>query len=236
MATKTMTTHQCGRSLRMVTGLLPVTAAAALAVLYVVWMRPRLLTWGATDEEVAGSYPGDDILSDAGGTTMATTLPAPPEAVWAWLVQMGGGRGGWYSRDWLDNNGEPSADRIVPEWQSLEVGQRLGAPALAGENWFTVVHVEPCRSLVLRGAYGMFSGRAFDPGAGPIPRVYVDGIWGFHLTPAPGDQTRLVTRTRGQSRPRWLARAFGFVIGEPMHVLMQTKQFDHLRDRLGARP
>ena len=53
------------------------------------------------------------------GATMATTLPAPPETVWAWLVQMGGGRGGWYSWDWVDNKGVPSADRIVAEWQSL---------------------------------------------------------------------------------------------------------------------
>jgi hypothetical protein len=81
--------------------------------------------------------------------------------VWAWLVQMGGGRAGWYSRDWLDNNGEPGADRTVAEWQSLEVGQRLASAALAGEDWFTVL------------------------------------------------------------------------VGEPMHFLMQTKQFDNLRDRLG---
>src|SRR5438046_9842004 len=63
---------------------------------------------------------------------MATALPAPPERIWPWLVQMGGGRGGWYSRDWLDNNGEPSADRIVPEWQSLEVGRQLKARQTGG--------------------------------------------------------------------------------------------------------
>jgi hypothetical protein len=76
---------------------------------------------------------------------MATILPAPPERVWPWLVQMGGGRAGWYSWDWLDNNGQPSVDRIVPEWQSLDVGRQLKGPA---NRWIVVV-VEPDRALVL---------------------------------------------------------------------------------------
>ncbi len=56
---------------------------------------------------------------------MATTLPAPPEKVWPWLVQMGGDRAGFYSWDRLDHHREPSADRIVPEWQHLQQGQPL---------------------------------------------------------------------------------------------------------------
>src|SRR2546423_755986 len=56
----------------------------------------RLLTWGATPEEAACTYPGDELVHDPdGGATMATALPAPPERIWPWLVQMGGGRGGW---------------------------------------------------------------------------------------------------------------------------------------------
>ena len=71
-----------------------------------VWGRSRMLTWGATADEVAGRYPGDDLIPDPdGGATMATTLAAPPEKVWPWLVQMGGDRGGWYSWDWIDNHG-----------------------------------------------------------------------------------------------------------------------------------
>lgn len=62
---------------------------------------------------------------------MATTLPALPEQVWPWLVRMGFDRAGWYGWDRLDHGGRPSADRIVPEWQSLEVGQRLNVSAEA---------------------------------------------------------------------------------------------------------
>ena len=81
----------------------------------------RLLVTAADAElgrdaiELAGTYPGDELVPDpTGGATMATFLAAPPEEVWPWLVQMGGGRAGWYSWDWVDNGGEPSADHIVP--------------------------------------------------------------------------------------------------------------------------
>jgi proline iminopeptidase len=89
---------------------------------YSLWARPRLLTWGATAEELADIYPGENLMPGARGcATMATTLPAPPERVWRWLVQMGGDRGGWYTWDWLDNNGRPSAERIMPHPEDLWV-------------------------------------------------------------------------------------------------------------------
>jgi hypothetical protein len=202
-------------------------------VLYAVWVRPRMLTWGATREEVAGTYPGDEIISEPdGGATMATSLPSPPGRVWRWLVQMGGGRGGWYSWDWLDNSGKQSADRIVPEWQSLEEGQHLSRVP-KGENW-TVVVLEPDRALVLHAAYGTFSGRSFDPRSGPVPWAYIDGIWGFHLRPAPGGGTRLVVRFRSRSEPRPVAAPLGWLVGEPVHFAMQTRQLHNLRNRVGA--
>jgi hypothetical protein len=214
--------------------LLSLAAACAVPVLYAVWVRPRMLTWGATEEEVAGTYPGDEIIPEPGsGATMATTLPSPPGRVWRWLAQMGGDRGGWYSWDWLDNDAKPSADRIVPEWQSLEEGQHLHR-APKGENWFTVVVLEPNRTLVLHSAYGMFSGRSFDPRSGPVPRAYVDGIWGFHLRPAPGGGTRLVVRSRSRSGPRPVAVPFGLLVGEPLHFVMQTRQLHNLRNRVGV--
>ncbi len=211
-----------------------VAAVCAVPVLYALRVRPRLLTWGATPEEVSRAYPGDDLVPDADSSvfTMATTLPAPPEKVWPWLVQMGRGRAGWYSWDRLDNSGKPSADRIVPEWQNLEVGQRL-IEASDGRSWFTVELVEPGHTLALRTAIELPSGRSFDP-SGPLPRAYMDGVWSFNLRAAPGGQTRLVARSRGTSRPRPLLRPFGLVLGDPLHFIMQTRQFYGLRARVGA--
>ena len=206
------------------------TPFAALAF-YGLWIRPQMLTWGATPHETIRSYPGDELVPDPdGGATMATILPAPPERIWPWLVQMGGGRAGWYSWDWLDNHGEPSADRVVPEWQNLEVGRHLKGPT----NWWSVVVLEPNCTLVLQSSYGLLTGRSIDPRSDLRPRVYVDGIWGFHLRPAAGGRTRLVIRTRSRSRPRLFGRPFTLLLGEPVHFIMQTRQFHNLRTRVGA--
>jgi hypothetical protein len=212
--------------------LLPLAATAS--AIYALWLRPRLLTWGATSDEIGADYAGDDLIPAAESTsTLATTLPAPPEQVWPWLVQMGGDRGGWYSWDRLDHGGEPSADRIVPEWQHLEVGHRL-AQGPDGQSWFTVEVLEPQRTLVLRSELALPSGGSFDIRSGPLPRAYVDGTWGFHLRPAPGGGTRLVVRTHGRGHPRGLTRPFDFFVGEPLHVFMQTRQFHNLRSRFAV--
>lgn len=216
---------------------LGVGLVAGIQAVYGLWLRPRILTWGATPEEVDAEYPGDGIISiPTGGSTMATTLPASPEIVWRWLVQMGGDRGGWYSRDWLDNNGKPSADRIVPEWQGLRVGQRLSRVGVPGQEpgAFTVVTLEPNRTLVLRSSYGLFTGRDFDPGSGPAPSPWVDGIWGFHLRPTAGGGTRLVARSRNRGGPHLITRPLAFLLAEPMHFAMQARQFRNLRGRVAA--
>jgi proline iminopeptidase len=193
-----------------------------------------MLNWGATRDEVARAYPGDDLVPDPyGSSTMATTLPAPPGDVWPWLVQMGCDRAGWYSWDRLDNGGRPSAERIVPEWQNLEVGQHLASKP-SGDAWFTVALIVPERTLALRARMELFSGHPFDARSGPPPRAYVDAVWGFHLEPAPGGTTRLVVRTRDHSRPRVLTQSMNMLFWEPAHLIMQSRQFHHLRARVGA--
>lgn len=66
------------------------------AAVYAFWVRPRLLHWGATDDEVNGAFPGAELVPHGErGATMAVTIDAPAEQVWPWLVQMGGDRGSW---------------------------------------------------------------------------------------------------------------------------------------------
>src|SRR5690242_19345789 len=87
--------------------------AGTAAVIYGALVRPRLVRWGASDEEVTGRFPGADLVPEGQrGTTMAITIDAPPHQVWPWLVQMGGDRAGWYSWDHLDNAGHPSARKV----------------------------------------------------------------------------------------------------------------------------
>jgi hypothetical protein len=212
--------------------LLRLAAACAAPVVCAVWVRLLLITWGATRDEATGAYPGDELIpGPAHSSTMATTLPAPPERVWPWLAQMGYDRAGWYSWDRLDHGGQPSADRIVPQWQNLQQGQRLNSMG-NGRNWMTVAILEPGRTLVLRSIYEVPSFRTFDPRSGPPPRACVDAIWGFHLRPDPGGGTRLVIRKRGRG-PRaytWLVD----LLYDPVHFIMQTRQFHNLHTRVGA--
>jgi hypothetical protein len=77
-----------------------VTAALKIA-LYLRVVRPWHSRWGARDEEVDRPMPGDDIIPEAHSTTRAISVACPPEELWRWLVQIGYGRGGWYSYDWF---------------------------------------------------------------------------------------------------------------------------------------
>jgi hypothetical protein len=201
--------------------------ASVLAGVYTLVVRPRLLRWGANDDEVNGPYPGAELIP--GGTrsaTMAVTINAPPSGVWPWLVQMGYGRAGWYSWDHLDNWGRVSADRIHPEWQQIAVGDHLpGTPD--DKTWWEVAALEPERFLGLRASYDLRM-RPFDP-SGSRPRYYTDSLWGFLLSELPGGRTRLVVSGYWALRPRWLQPLASLIFLEAEHWVMQTRQFARLK-------
>src|SRR5215470_3516274 len=104
-------------------------AAAAVAAAYPALWRTRCLTWGANGGEVSGQMPGDDLMPNPDlQTTRAITVEAPPGAIWPWLVQMGSGRGGAYTYDWIENLfalDMHSASEILPQFQDLKVGDAL---------------------------------------------------------------------------------------------------------------
>ena len=102
--------------------------------------------WGATAEEISSSMVGDNLCSDA--TVVATrsiTIGAAPQEVFPWIRQMGFGRGGWYSYDWLDNLGRKSATTIHDEWQSVEAGDKIPSGPIS----FTAAIVDAPRHFVL---------------------------------------------------------------------------------------
>lgn len=191
--------------------------------------RPRLMTWGATEEDLARRLPGDGLVpGERDTTTMATTIDAPTAAIWPWLAQMGCDRGGWYSWDRLDHGGRPSAREINPAWQDLRAGHRLYT--LPDErSWFDVAHVEPGRSLVLRASLDP-KARPFDP-SGPRPRWYIDSRWEFFLDPRPDGTTRLLVRSGGTGAPRRLTGLMNHLYWHPAHVIMQVRQFHQIRRR-----
>ena len=156
---------------------------------------------------------------------MATTLEAPPDQVWPWLVQMGWTRAGWYSWDVLDNFAVPSAQRIHPEWQDVRVGDVLTG---MGVPCFEVAALEPPHFLALRSSFDLRSGKHYDP-KGRRPRFYTDGIWAFELKPLPNARTRLIVRTYGSAEPQWLQDIADAVFWQPAHWIMQLRQFQNLK-------
>ena len=205
-----------------------VLGALTVVVAYALVVRPRLLRWGATDDEVTGPYPGAGIIP--GGTrggTMAVTINAPPSAVWPWLAQMGVDRALWYTWDYWRPWGLRSADRIHPEWQHIAVGYRMPATP-NGSAWWEVAALEPGRFLGLRMSVDLL-GRRFDP-AKP-PRSYSDSLWAFLLKPVAGNRTRLVVSGYWAFRPKWLQGIVGFLFLEPSTWIMQTRQFAGLKRR-----
>ena len=209
-------------------------ALAALTGGYIIGVRPRLRRWGATYEEVESAYPGADLVPDSTrGATMATTINAPPSAVWPWLVQMGCDRAGWYSWDRLDNGGAPSATELHPEWQRIAVGDRL-LSTQNGKTWFVVAALEPERFLALRASYDLL-GRPFDP-SGHRPSHFTDSVWCFLLNELPDGGTRLVVSGYATAAPKLLQAVQDFLFWEPAHWIMQTRQFAVLKRRVETQP
>jgi hypothetical protein len=219
--------------------------AAVLAELagYLVW-RPRMLRWGATEEEAAEALPGDARTPHPRvQSTRAITIGVPPERVWPWIVQMGIERAGFYSHDWVERllgraryvEGRHSATRIHPELQDLQAGDPVpyGAGVIA-----RVDEIEPCRHLV--------AGEA------------------FVLRPVPGGRTRLIVRYRGMGfisaaagaigpdaalRTRLIhfalvdipgvelvARAIDFFISDPLHHYMEAGMLKGIKERAEGTP
>lgn len=198
-------------------------------------LRRRMLNWGATAEERSGTYPGDDLLGrSCSRSTMATTLPGLPDAVWPWLVQMGVDRAGWYSWDRFDNAGRASATEIITQWQDLRIGDRIAATT-DGRFYFTVASMEYPSTLVLRSDFALPSGRPLEP-AEPDPRAFAHGVWGFHMWELPGGRTRLVVRTTGRDAPWPITAIVDALFAQPAHLIMQARQFRNLARLVRSAP
>jgi protein-S-isoprenylcysteine O-methyltransferase Ste14 len=167
---------------------------------------------------------GDELLPAARTqVTHHIDIDAPPAKVWPWLVQMGRGRGGWYSWDLLDNGGVRSAHEIEPALQDVSVGDVLPIKPESPDG-FAVLRLEPARALVL-GDPSLLPGRTAPPPGAPR------GTWAFSLQPLGDAATRLVVRVR-VDYTKSLMTALVAPIVRVMHEIMERKQLRTLKRRV----
>ena len=177
--------------------------------------RMEQQTWGVDPADVKRELPGDELVPVTDTVeTRTLRIDAPPEAVWPWLVQMGWGRGGWYSYDKMDMD-RPSADEILEEFQDLAEGDLVPTHP---EGGFIARVVDPGRTLALyldseliqaqleaaREAAAASAEAIVDtpPGlqaagaVGDLAMPEFRASWTFVIEPAPGDGSRLIERMR----------------------------------------
>jgi hypothetical protein len=163
--------------------------------------------WGATTEEIHGSVVGDNLCRDA--TLIATrsiTISAPPQDVFPWIRQMGFGRAGWYSYDWIDNLGRKSATRVHEEWQSVESGDKIPSGPIS----FTAAIVEaPCHFVLEIKSLGKKS-----------PKLHFTLAYELREDP---QGTRLVTRMRSHIKLPFGSLFERFILGPGDGIMLRRQ-------------
>ncbi|MFJ9365833.1 SRPBCC family protein [Nocardia sp. NPDC101769] len=190
------------------------SALTGLAAGYRLFARTKCVTWGSTAEEVGRTMPGDDLLAEAGTvTTRAITVAATPEQIWPWLVQMGPGRAGAYTYDWIEHLlglDMHSADQILPQYQQLAVDDVL--PMGKSGPAMRVAVLDRPRALVLASTDHHW-------------------VWAFGLYPTV-EGTRLISRNRiALPDAGLLQRLFYMLIMEPGSLIMEAKMLQGIKER-----
>jgi hypothetical protein len=202
-------------------------------LVYGYFVRKRLLNWGASDEEAAGAFPGDELVPDPNyQSTRAITINAEPEAVWPWVIQIGYQRGGFYSYDWLERQAGlkelHSTDQIVTAWQDVRPGDQV---AISPVTPLDVAIVEPGQAFVLHAVMNPFIAEIIDRAAQP-EGPFMDWSWAFILEPAGFKSCRLIARVRANIQPQPVGRILSWVAIEPAHFLMENKMLQGIRERV----
>lgn len=203
---------------------------AAVVAAYAFVVRPWYLRWGMRDDEKQLVLPGDDLVRHPlYETTRALTIHAPAAHVWPWLVQIGVGRGGFYTYDALENAAGlniRSATEIRPEWQDLRVGDKI---RISPVTPLKVEVLEPNRALVLHITMSFRTAEVVDAND---PRIseYIDWTWAFVLDELAPKTTRLIVRVRGNYKPAALELIVPFVL-EPIHFIMERGMMQGIQSR-----
>jgi len=188
--------------------------------------------WGTTAAEADGDLPGDALVrSPKLRMTWGITIQTPIEEVWPWLVQMGQGRGGFYTYQFLENIAGCqifNADRILPEYQQLplEAGLSL-APGMSME----VALYEEGRYFFLHTCMDMTTMEVLDLKRDPWPEKFMNIGWGFYLQEVGENRTRFLSRWLTDYDPSLLNKIAVNLFLEPVGFVMGRRMLIGTRQR-----
>ena len=204
-----------------------VGAAGMLADFVTPFLRKARSHWGLDEATAARDYPGDELVPDPRwGWTHGVEIDAPLDRVWPWVAQIGQGKGGFYSYQWLENLAGceiQNADHIHEDWPRPAVGGELrfhpkGPPmkiAAVGEGRWFVAHAPFGPEVTPSG----------DPKAGVS--------WLFFLEPLEGDRTRFISRFRTRYDETWKNRlAMGPTTIESVGFMMDRRMLLGVKERV----
>lgn len=185
--------------------------------------------WGASEEEVNRSLPGDDLLvKPAFNTTRAIHIQARPSQVWPWVVQIGQNRAGFYSYDLLENLSGlkiHSSDQIVSEYQDLKAGDII--PLEPEGSGYRVQELVPNQYMLL-----------YVDGSteGVINEIFrqneLASTWLFLLDEQANGSTRLIVRWRAGINRFKSLYAFGLWLTlDAIEFLMEQKMMRGIKQR-----
>jgi hypothetical protein len=210
--------------------------AVGIAIAFATpFLHSRRTRWGATEAEVCRSLPGDDLVPHhKWGYTLAVTIRASAAEIWPWLVQIGQGRGGFYSYEWLENLigcNMHNADRIIPEFQHLEVGDEIRHhPKLRP---YDVAVVEPGWALVLHDTVDTQTGNKFEL-TDIMPEEYINVTYGWFLDQLDDGTTRFISRGRYDYRGMGNTLGFSRFFLEPIAFATSRKILLGIKHRAEA--
>ena len=196
------------------------TTIAGIGILaaYKYVIQPWHLNWGASAEDVERKMFGDSLVDEPDYvSTRAVLIEARPEEVYPWLIQIGQGRGGMYSYDWIENLlglDIHSVEEIIPELQDLKVGDTIPLePSGAG---LEVKNLEANKAMTLAHPDGGWT-------------------WDFKLYPVNEYETRLVSRNRFSFKEADLGLRFYLTLIEPGVFIMERKMLLGIKERVARK-
>ncbi|MFC1921472.1 hypothetical protein ACFLYQ_07100 [Chloroflexota bacterium] len=213
-----------------------VAGASIMAVsLITPFLNDRRRKWGTMNKEVQQNYPGDDLVPNPRGEYMHTvTINAPAAEVWKWLVQIGQGRGGFYSYELLENIigcKIHNAETIMPELQKLKVGDSIPMHPSMGSPYKVAV-IEPDSTLILELRVDVQTGETFESGD-ELPEKYQNQSWLFLLTERDDGTTWLISRSRNDWNKSAGNTVFYGIFG-PLTMEMDRKMLLGIKKRAEA--